>query len=220
MNAVRNILSAAAALALFTTPLRATAAQTPDVNAVVSQLASRMDAVSAYKAHIRLAVQLHSFPYLAANLEGTTTYSRPGHYSVTFDSLPSLASAFQKVSGDVGDPAAWNSKYDIAVDTSQQTSAPNTVALRLTEKVKGQVDHALAYVDLDSHTVTRMEWFYANGGRIAMEQHFAPINGVLLVDTQAADIDMPGYRATANAVFDGYNIQVSMNAGARINGNH
>jgi hypothetical protein len=179
-----------------------------------------MDAVSAYKAHIRLAVQLHGFPYLAANLEGTTTYSRPGHYSVTFDSLPSLASAFQKVSGDVGDPAAWTSKYDIALDTSQQTSAPNTVALRLTEKVKGQVDHALAYVDLDSHTVTRMEWFYSNGGRIEMEQHFAPINGVLLVDTQAADIDMPGYKATANAVFDGYNIQVSINAGARLNGNH
>lgn len=217
---VRNIASAAAALALIVNPLRAAAAPNPDVNAVVSQLTARMDAVSAYKARIHLAVHLHSFPYLAANLEGTTSYSRPGHYSVTFDSLPSLASAFQKVSGDVGDPAAWNAKYAIAVDPSQQTSAPNTLALRLTEKTKGQVDHALAYVDLNAGTVTRMEWYYVNGGRIAMDQHFAPVDGVLLVDTQAAEIDMPGYRATASAVFDGYNIQVSMNAGARAHGNH
>jgi len=220
MNALRNIASAAAALALLINPLRAAAAPTPDINTVVSQLTSRMDAVSAYKAHIRLAVKLHSFPYLAANLDGTTSYSRPGRYSVTFDSLPSLASAFQKVSGDVGDPAAWNSKYEIAIDPSQQSAAPNTLALRLTEKVKGNVDHALAYVDLDSHTVTRMEWYYVNGGRISMDQHFAPIDGVLLVDSQAADIDMPGYKASANATFDGYNIQVSMNAGARLHGNH
>jgi len=211
MNAVRNIVGAAAALALLTTPLRASAAPTPDINAVVSQLTARMDAVAAYKARIHLAVHLHSFPFLAANLEGTTSYSRPGHYSVTFDSLPSLASAFQNVSGDVGDPAAWSAKYQIAVDPTPPTSAPNTIALRLTEKSKGQVDHALAYVDLASHTVTRMEWYYANGGRIAMEQHFAPVDGVLLVDTQAADIDMPGYKATAQAVFDGYDIQVSMN---------
>jgi hypothetical protein len=201
---------AATALALLSSTLRAVAAPSPDVNTVVSELTARMDAVSAYKARIHLAVRLHSFPFLAADLEGSTSYVRPGRYSVTFDSLPSLASAFQKVSGDVGDPAAWKSKYDIAVEPPQPTATPNTLALRLTEKVKGQIDHAMAFVDLTSHTVTRMEWYYNNGGRIAMEQHFAPVDGVLLVDSQAADIDMPGYKATAQAVFDGYSVQVSM----------
>jgi len=206
-----QILAAAAALALTAAAAPANAATTAssgqNVSAIVSQLEQRMDAVNAYSAHIRLAVQLHSFPFIAANLDGTTTYEKPGRYTVTFDQLPSLASAFQKVSGDVGDPAAWRQKYAIAIDPSVPTT-PNTLALRLTEKSKGQVDHALAFVDLASHTVTRMEWYYVNGGRIAMEQHFAPIDGVLLVDSQAADIDMPGYKATANATFDGYAVHV------------
>lgn len=206
-----RLLAAAGAVALATAAVPANAATTAvsgqSVNTIVSQLEQRMDVVSAYSAHIKLAVQLHSFPFLAANLDGTTTYEKPGHYTVTFDSLPSLASAFQKVSGDVGDPAAWSQKYAIAIDSSAP-AAPNTLTLRLTEKAKGQVDHALALVDLASHTVTRMEWFYVNGGRIAMDQHFAPIDGVLLVDSQAADIDMPGYKATANATFDGYEVHV------------
>lgn len=206
-----QILATVAALALTAAAAPANAAPTAvsgqSVNTIVSQLEQRMDAVSAYSAHIRLAVQLHSFPFIAANLDGTTTYSKPGRYTVTFDSLPSLASAFQKVSGDVGDPAAWQQKYSISIDPSVPTT-PSSLALRLTEKTKGQVDHALAFVDLVSHTVTRMEWYYVNGGRIDMQQHFAPIDGVLLVDSQAADIDMPGYKATANATFDGYAVHV------------
>ena len=207
-----RILAATAALALAAVAAPANAATTSasggqSVNAIITQLEQRMDAVSAYSAHIKLAVQLHSFPFLAANLDGTTTYAKPGRYSVTFDSLPSLASAYQKVSGDVGDPAAWQQKYAIAIDPKVET-APNMLALRLIEKTKGQVDHALAFVDLASHTVTRMEWYYVNGGRITMEQHYAPIDGVLLVDSQAADIDMPGYKATANATFDGYSVRV------------
>lgn len=204
--------AAAAATALVVSlaqPVEAAPAPTnAKVSAIVSQLVQRMDAVSAYSAHVKLAVQLHSFPFLEANLTGTTTYAKPGRYTVTFDSLPSLASAFQKVSGDVGDPAAWQQKYVVAIDPSAPAT-PETLALRLTEKTKGQVDHALAFVDLSSRTVTRMEWFYVNGGRIVMDQHFAPIDGVLLVDSQVADIDMPGYKATANAVFDGYDVHVS-----------
>jgi len=210
MHSMRIVAGAAVALALLSAPLGASAAQTTDISGIVSQLTARMDAVSSYKAHIKLAVRLHSFPFLAADLDGTTSYSRPGHYTVTFDQLPSLASAFQKVSGDIGDPAEWTSKYAIAVEPESASTTPNTLTLRLTEKVQGQIDHALAFVDLTSHTVTRMEWYYVNGGRIAMEQHFAPIDGVLLVDSQAADIDMPGYKATAQAVFDGYDVQVSM----------
>ena len=210
MRFIRSIAGAALALAVIATSgiaVRAAAA-TQDPNAIVDQLTQRMDTVSSYKAHIRLNVQLHSFPFIAADLDGTTTYTRPGHYDVTFNSVPALADAFKNVSGDIGDPAAWRQKYAIAMDGSTANAGPNTAVLRLTEKTKGQIDHALAYVDLPSRTVTRMEWFYDNGGHIAMEQHFAPISGVLLVNDQAADIDMPGYKATAHAVFDGYSVQV------------
>lgn len=210
-NKMQSLAAAAIVVAIGTSVAQGAAVDRPgqpDPNAVVDQLTQRMDAVTAYSARVHVGVQLHSFPFLAANLDGTTTYTRPGHYTVTFDSLPSLASAFQKVSGDIGDPAAWRSKYVIATAPAAATDPPNTLALRLTEKVKGQIDHALAYVDESSETVTRMEWYYVNGGRIAMEQHLAPIDGVLLVDSQAADIDMPGYKATAHAVFDGYNVHV------------
>lgn len=208
-NQVFASAAAAATLALAAAQpsLAATTQSVQNVTTIVSQLEQRMDAVNAYSAHVKLAVQLHSFPFIAANLDGTTTYTKPGHYTVVFESLPSLASAFQKVSGDVGDPAAWSQKYNIAVDPAA-SEASNLLALRLTEKTKGEVDHALAFVDLASHTVTRMEWYYVNGGHIAMDQHFSPIDGVLLPDSQAADIDMPGYKATANAVFDGYDVHV------------
>jgi len=211
----RHSIAAAAALILIAAPaLAKDTAPAPTVDTIVSSLTARMDAVAAYQARVHLNIHMHSFPFLIADLDGTTTYARPGKYSVTFDSLPALASAFQKVSGDIGDPAAWKQKYNVALDTEDAAAQAGTLVLRLSEKIHGQVDHALAYVDMASNTVTRMEWYYYSGGRIAMEQHFSPVDGVLLVDSQAADIDMPGYRATAQAVFNGYNVQVSMNPSA------
>ncbi len=211
MRPITFIAGTAIALAFITANVdSARAATAPDPNGIVTQLTQRMDAVSSYTAHVRLNVQLHSFPYLAADLDGTTSYTRPGHYNVTFNSVPALADAFKNVSGDIGDPAAWHEKYAISIDPSSSNAGANTTVLRLTEKSGGQVDHALAYVDLQSRTVSRMEWYYRSGGRISMEQHFAPVSGVLLVDDQAANIDMPGYKATAKAVFDGYNVQIGM----------
>jgi len=213
MNPSRIAAAVAAVLALSLAPTYAAASpqpSAPSADAVVNSLVARMEAVAGYKAHIRVDLQMHSFPWLATTLDGSTTYQRPGRYTVTFNSVPSLASAFQKVSGDIGDPAAWRDKYDVALDSSTPAHSGEAV-LRLTEKVRGQIDHALAFVDLSSATVSRMQWYYYSGGRISMEQHFTPIDGVLLVDHQTADIDMPGYQATAQAVFDGYNVQVTMN---------
>jgi hypothetical protein len=216
MQVFRSIGAAGAALALLSAPANAqTTAVATNVNSVIAGLTARMDPVSGYQARVHVNIHLHSFPFLAANLEGKTSYTRPGRYVVTFDSLPSLASAFQKVSGDIGDPAAWLTKYEVSIDPATATATPGTLVLRLTEKLHGQIDHALAYVERSSNTVTRMEWYYYSGGRIAMEQHFAPVSGVQLVDHQAADIDMPGYRATAEAAFDGYNVQVSVSPTTR-----
>lgn len=213
MNLAKVFAAAGVALGVASASVPAHAQAAPvatNVNSVMAGLTARMDAVSAYQAHVRVAIHLHTFPFLAADLDGTTSYARPGHYTVTFNTLPSLASAFQKVSGDIGDPAAWPEKYSLAIDPSQASVPSGTLVLRLSEKVHGQIDHALAFVDLPSNTVFRMEWYYYSGGHIAMEQHFKPIQGVELVDHQAADIDMPGYKATAVADFDKYSVQVVM----------
>jgi hypothetical protein len=195
---------------IFSAVNPAAADSTPNVGSVISALTGRMDAVSAYQAHIDLDIHLHTFPFINVELEGTTSYERPGKYTVTFDSMPELASSFQQVSGDIGDPAAWPDKYVVSIDPSSASAAPGTLVLRLVQKHHGQVDHALAYVDIASSTVKRMEWYYYSGGMIGMDQHFAPVDGVLLVDHQSAEIQMPGYKASADAQFNGYNLQVVM----------
>jgi hypothetical protein len=195
--------------AAASTPTIATS-PAPTVDSVLAALTARADSVASYQARIQLAIQMHTFPFIAMTLNGKAAYQRPGKYTVTFDSVPELASAFQKVSGDIGDPSAWNQTYNISIDPSTKSAPPNSVVLRLVQKVHGQIDHALAHVDLHTDTVTRMEWYYYSGGKITMDQHFAPIDGVLLVDHQDAEIDMPGYKATTNAQFDGYTVQVSM----------
>ncbi|HXW77601.1 MAG TPA: hypothetical protein VEJ20_09335 [Candidatus Eremiobacteraceae bacterium] len=186
----------------------------PDANAIVQALTARMDAVESYQARIHVDIQMQSFPFLATSLDGTATYRRPAQYTVTFDSVPELASAFQKVSGDIGDPAAWPQKYHVTIDPSAAKAPAGQTVLRLTEKVHGQIDHALAFVDENARTITGMNWYYYSGGIITMQQHFAPQGGVLLVDHQTADIHMPGYKASIQAQFNGYSVQVSMTSPA------
>jgi hypothetical protein len=191
-----------------------TAAQSaaPTASDVVAALVKRSNAIAGYHANITVDLQMHSFPFLATTLDGTASYQRPGKYTVNFNSVPELASAFQNVSGDIGDPAAWDQKYVVTLDPSTRSAPTNTVVLRLVQRTKGQIDHELAYVDTSNATVTNMDWFYYSGGKITMSQHFSPIDGVLLVDTQNAEFDMPGYKASADAHFNGYSVQVSMTA--------
>lgn len=194
------------------TATQAATSATPTASDVVAALVKRSDAIAGYHANLTVDLQMHSFPYLATTLDGTASYQRPGKYTVNFNSVPELASAFQNVSGDIGDPATWNQKYVVSLDPSTKSAPANTVILRLVQRVKGQIDHELAYVNTANATVTSMDWFYYSGGKITMSQHFAPIDGVLLVDTQNAEFDMPGYKATADAHFNGYSVQVSMTA--------
>jgi hypothetical protein len=210
MKPIAAIAAALAAGLTIAAANPAAADSKPNVASLLGALSARMDGVSAYQAHVSVNVQLHSFPFIAVALEGKTTYEKPGKYTVTFDSLPSLASSFQQVSGDIGDPAAWSDNYLVSIDPSTAQAGPGTIVLRLVQRHHGQIDHALAYVDVASSTVTRMDWYYYSGGTIEMDQHFAPVDGVLLADRQSAEIQMPGYKASVDARFDGYDIQVAM----------
>ena len=64
-------------------------------------------------------------------------------------------------------------------------------------------------------TVTRMEWYYDSGGRIFVDDHYAMVGGILMVDHQSAEIAMPGVRASATLEISGYVLQSDVASTAR-----
>jgi hypothetical protein len=204
-RAAATIASAIAALALAAPAL----ANDASARTIVDAVAARTTTVSSYTANISLHVAMHSFPFVRLTISGDTAYQQPGQYSVKMHTLPALAKAFQNVSGDAGDPTVWVRKYDIAVDARAQAQQ-GQIALRLTQRTRGQIDHAEAFVDIATMTVARMEWFYNNGGHIAIDYHYAPIGSIMMVDRQTAEISMPSIRASATAELSNYALQTDL----------
>jgi len=176
----------------------ALADDSPNVQSIVNAVIARTQAVEGYTADLSLHVKLHSFPFIGMTFNGATTYQRPGTFAVTLHTLPVIAKAFAKISGDVGDPTSWQKRYDIASAGASQTS-PGQIALRLTPKEPCQVAFALAYIDPTTDTVQRMEWHYVSGGRIDVDERYAVQNGVLMSAGQSAEIFMPGLHASASS---------------------
>ena len=176
----------------------ALAEDSPDVQSVVNAVIARTDSVRAYTADLSLHVKMHSFPFIGMTFRGSTAYARPGKFDVTLRTLPEIARAFAKVSGDAGDPTGWQKRYDVSfVDMPAAPLGQRT--LRLTPKESCQVAYAVAYVDMASKTVQRMEWHYVSGGRIDVDERYALLNGVLISAGQTAEITMPGIHATASS---------------------
>jgi hypothetical protein len=177
-----------------------------DAGGIVGGLTARTASIAGYSADLSLHIALHSFPFISLSVAGSTTYQQPGRYTVEMHTLPAIARALHSVSGDAGDPTVWQHKYDIVVDRGA-VAAPGSVALRMTQRIHGQIDHVEAFVDVASMTVSRMEWYYASGGHIFVDDHYAMVGSVLMLDHQCAEIDMPGVRATATSDISNYSIQ-------------
>ncbi len=192
--------------ALAASPAAAAPADTHNARAVVAAVAARTTQITGYTADLSLHIALHSFPFIRVTIHGDMRYRQPGEYQVNMHTLPALARAFSNVSGDAGDPDLWLRKYDIAIDDGMQTQG-GQIALRLTQKTPGEIDHAEAFIDTDTMTVARMEWHYRHGGTIAVDDHYAQVGDLLMVDRQTAQISMPDVRATATAEISGYAIQ-------------
>jgi hypothetical protein len=210
------VIAAGAGL-IFASPARAAGQgerSGDDATLVINALTARTASVSSYSADLTLHVSLHSFPFLSLTIGGNTTYRQPGQYTVTMHTLPMLARALHNVSGDAGDPSVWARKYDIAIDKAAG-SGQELVALRMTQKIHGQIDHVEAYVDMATMTVTRIEWYYESGGHIFIDDHYAEVGSMLMVDHQSAEIAMPGVRASATSDISNYVIQSDVASTAR-----
>jgi hypothetical protein len=160
--------------------------------------------ISAYTARVTAHVRMRNFPFIRATFSGTTSFQRPGQFTVKLNNA-SLASSYQYALENMGDPSQWMKSYDISMARDQSCDA-GTVVLRLSPKVSGPIDHTLARVRLTTMTVDEIDWHYTNGGRIVMRQQYAPVNGVLMVSHQDIDIGMPNARLFARTDLEGYSV--------------
>ncbi|TAM61893.1 hypothetical protein EPN52_01850 [bacterium] len=183
---------------------------TPEAARVLALLAARNAALEGYSFELRVKIAMHTFPWLQPYLIGNGTYERPGRYTIAFRQVPSLAKNYQKVTGEMLDPASWPQKYAVAVVGEDG----NSVQLLLHERIKGEITEARATIDTSTGSVTRMRFRYEHGGVIDIVQHTAVVQGFVLPLSQEAEIAMPGIKATAHATFSGYRLSIDSAAPA------
>ncbi len=101
----------------------------PTVAAVLDALAASPDQPQAYKASVALHVRMRVFPFIRLTLHGDSWYKRPGLYRFVFRGVPLVAKAFSDMKYDLGDPARWPERYEVAFAPESTPAAP---VLRLT----------------------------------------------------------------------------------------
>ena len=108
---MRTVLFAALLVLL---PYAAAADDAPSVPAVLAALAAAPEQPEEYKASVALHVRLRVFPFIRVTLHGDSWYRRPGLYRFVFRGVPLIARAFSDMKYDLGDPARWPERYEIA----------------------------------------------------------------------------------------------------------
>ena len=187
-------------------------AQAPQLTAdqVIANLVSRNTALTTFQAHI--AIRLHSgIPFLNPTMEGITYFKRPDRYEVVFTKAPSYAKPFETLYSDIGDPAVWYQKYAFALVEPKMYKGHEDIVLRLTERVRGNIDHEDVLVDPRRWVIDEMDYTYYSGGHITVQQTYQAQGGFAVLETQHAVIAMPPFpRARADATYSDYQINVAI----------
>jgi hypothetical protein len=183
----------------------------PAAHAVVLRMLASNPTLSTYKTRVHVNTHMISFPFLSPQLDGTSYFKRPNNYEVVFDRVPGYAKGFEKLFNDVGDPSSWEKDSYLALDGRRDLDGKSMLVLRMTKKIYSTtIDYALAYVDPQSYTLARMEFYYRNGGKIVMSQKFRTDGAFELVDSQHADIQIPHVHAVADASYGAYQTNVAV----------
>ena len=105
---------------------------------------------------------------------------------------------------------------DIVVAATPRWTGATRIVLRLTKKIHSDIlDHSLAYVDLASFVLVRMEWYYTNGGKIVMIQQYRKQGRFRVLGQQHATIAIPHVRAVADATYGTYETNVPVDPGTK-----
>ena len=164
----------------------------PSVPSVLAALSSAPELHEEYKASVALKVRMRVFPFIRVTLHGDSWYRRPGLYRFVFRGVPLIARAFSDMKYDLGDPARWPERYDIAMAPQ---STPAEPVLRLVPKSPLMVKTLDVAVDPAHGRIVKA------GGVITLLQTYAPISGHAYVAKQTAKIDLPRMKADLEAEY-------------------
>jgi hypothetical protein len=160
-----------------------------------------------YSADVELHVKLHSFPFLGANVHGTSTYRRPGQYHYMLQNVPRIAGKFDDLRYDLGDPVTWALKYEISLAPQSTDDGP---VLRLTPKHPGLVTALDIETDAKHGRMLKATWRRKDGGTIVLTQTYATVGASDVVTLQHADIDIPHMHAELTAAYTNVTIDQPM----------
>lgn len=186
---MRTVLLAAL---LVLAPYTAIADEVPSVPVVLASLAAAAEQPEEYKASVALHVRLRVFPFIRMTLHGDSWYKRPGLYRFVFRGVPLIARAFSDMKYDLGDPAHWPDRYEIAFAPQSTAAAP---VLRLTPKSPVLVKSLDVALDPARGRILKATWSRSDGGTITLVQTYAPVAGHAYVAKQSATIDLPRMKA-------------------------
>lgn len=174
----------------------------PAVAAVLAQLAASPEQPEEYKADVRLHVRMRVFPFIRITLHGDSWYKRPGLYRFVFRGVPFVARAFSDMKYDLGDPAHWPERYEIAFAPDSTPAAP---ILRLTPKSPVLVKTLDVALDPAHGRILKATWSRSDGGVITLVQNYAPVAGHQFVAKQTATIHLPRMTADLEADYANFN---------------
>jgi outer membrane lipoprotein-sorting protein len=175
-------------------------------DALFKRMVALNAALRSYTASVHLDVAMKSFPYISPSIDGNVYYKKPDKTAVIFDTVPALASQFQKVYPRVDPPATWPTVYDVAVMSDDGT----TTVFHLRPKKNGRVNILEVKVDDATATIRSYSWTYKDGGSVSFDQSFTSIGGNYLVDKQTGHVDLPAYKADVTSAFTNYKLNVAV----------
>ena len=195
---MRTVLLAALLALAPCAALAQDAPSLPSVPSVLAALSSAPELHEEYKASVALKVRMRVFPFIRVTLHGDSWYRRPGLYRFVFRGVPLIARAFSDMKYDLGDPARWPERYDIAMAPQ---STPAEPVLRLVPKSPLMVKTLDVAVDPAHGRIVKAVWSRNDGGVITLLQTYAPISGHAYVAKQTAKIDLPRMKADLEAEY-------------------
>jgi hypothetical protein len=199
---MRTVAAVLAAAFLSLVPLTASAQDAPAIPAVLAALAASPEQPEQYKASVALHVRMRVFPFIRMTLHGDSWYKRPGIYRFVFRGVPIVARAFSDMKYDLGNPAQWPERYEIAFAPQSTAAVP---VLRLTPKSPVMVKSLEVTLDSARGRIEKAVWSRNDGGVITLVQTYAPVAGHAFVAKQTATIDLPRMKADLEAEYADFN---------------
>lgn len=173
--------------------------------AVLVRMVAAQSGLNTFSVPIHFDVTVHELVNLPMPLDGMRYFQRPDKEALIMNSVPAVASAFQRLYGGLGTPQTWPTRYDISLN--RLASVPGPYELRGVPKKVGNVDHVLFDVARATAVPVEARWFYRNGSTIDLRIQNAQVAGrYWLPSLETVDIAFPQYKASAVAHYGQYSI--------------